>query len=356
MSSESHQPGADSAARGGAGFAVRVPNWLGDAVLAVPAVRALVEDSPGREVIVIASTSSREVFSRLAGTLTYAVATPNGGQLRSLKAAFDGAAILRRQRPAVVFSLTRSFTSAAMCYLGRVPRRIGFTDAAGGQLYSDRVSQGHAAGQHLCDAYCGVVEGAGLKVEDRVPRITPAPADLEAGKKMVLSQGLKPGGYVCLFPGARYGPAKRWGSDRFALLGDAVVGKLGVNVAVVGGVEDRIPCDAVRSAMEHQAADLAGRCAFSDLVGVVALSAGVVANDSGGMHLAAALGVPVVGLFFSTDPGWTGPLSPRSVALYHRSGCSPCFKRDCSLDQRCTGSIGVEETLGALAGLMGEPA
>ena len=355
MSGESRQMGADEAA-GRGGFAVRVPNWLGDGVLAVPAVRALASGSGGSGVIVLASGSSGEVFARVPGAVACVIATAGGGQVRSLKTAFAGAAILRAHRPDAVVSLTGSFTSALMCYLGGVPRRIGFADAAGGFLYSERVAHRRTAGRHLCDTFCEVVESAGVKVEDRVPRVVAALGDLEAGRRKIASVGLQPGGYVCLFPGARYGPSKRWGSERFALLGDAVVAKLGRDVAVVGGAEDRAACDAVRSAMEHPAADLAGRCGFPELVGIIAQSAGVVANDSGGMHLAAALGVPVVGLFFSTDPGWTGPVSPRAVALYNRAECSPCFRRHCSLGERCTGSIGVDEAVRALAALLEGPA
>ena len=86
-------------------------------------------------------------------------------------------------------------------------------------------------------------------------------------------------------------------------------------------------------------------------MGLLRLSGGVVSNDSGGMHLSAALGAPVVGLFFSTAPSWTGPVSDRSVALYERIECSPCFERDCRKGNACTDTISEDQVLEALSGV-----
>jgi heptosyltransferase-2 len=348
----SPQPWKDSQAQGPS-IAARVPNWLGDAVLATPAVRALVGSSGPAGALVLASTSSREVYARLAGTLTVSVARPGGTPLQSIAAALRGSAVLRKHKPATVVSFTRSLTSAATCFLGGVRRRVGFEASAGAFLYTDTVAWPKSRNVHLTDTFCKLVESIGCDVESRVPAIEPLAEDLERGEDLAGRHGLSPGGFVCMFPGARYGPSKRWGSARFALLGDAVVAKLGLDVVLLGGREDRLVCDEVRSRMTRRGIDLAGRCDFSTLVGSLALARAVVANDSGGMHLAGALGLPVVGLFFSTDPDWTGPRSPKSAALYHKVECSPCFRRDCQDTARCAESIGVDEAFEALTGVLG---
>jgi heptosyltransferase-2 len=339
--SEDKQPGCVA-------FAARVPNWLGDAVLAVPAVRALVDCSRRGRVLVLASTSSAEVFSRVQGTLVFAVKTPGANVLGWIKAIQDGSALLRRFRPVMVFSMTKSFTSAATCFGGGVPRRVGMANGPWRFFYTDRIARGDSDREHLADTYCRLVESVGIGVADRVSKVSPTPADLEAGARLLRRRGLARGSFVCFFPGARYGPAKRWDPARFALLGDAVIAKLGFAVVILGGREDLVACRAVETQMNGKSLNLCGDIDFSSLVGTLHLSGGVVANDSGGMHLAAALGVPVVGLFFSTRPDWTRPRAPWAEALYNKAECSPCFQRDCRRGNMCTETIGVDEVLAAL--------
>jgi ADP-heptose:LPS heptosyltransferase len=104
--------------------------------------------------------------------------------------------------------------------------------------------------------------------------------------------------------------------------------------------------------MTRPSTDLCGSCDFSALVGILGEAAGVVANDSGGMHLAAAVGAPVVGLFLSTDPGWTGPLGAKATALRSGIECAPCFRRTCDRGVECTRSLAVEQVLEALTGVV----
>jgi heptosyltransferase-2 len=333
-------------------LAARVPNWLGDAVLAVPAVRALAGASRQTSLLVLSSRVSGEVCRRVHGTLVFSIATAGGTIGRSVTTALEGARVLRRYEPVMAFSFTRSFTSAATLLLGGVSRRVGFARSAGSFLYTDRVETPPGGRGHLCDEYRRLVESLGIPVKETMPRLEPAAHDLDEGERTMAGHGLKRRRFVCLFPGARYGASKRWGSDRFALLGDALIAKLGLDIVILGGPEDRSICETVRSNMGSKALDLSGRCSFAALVGILSLAGGVVANDSGGMHLAAALGTPVVGLFFSTDPSWTGPRSPRATALYNRAECSPCFRRDCDRETMCTGTISVEDAFQALTKLI----
>lgn len=330
-------------------FAVRAPNWLGDAVMALPAISAVVDCSRRGRVLVLGSGTSAEVYSRLNGTLAYAIASAGGGPLRSLQAALKGGRILRSLRPVMALSFTRSFTSAAMCYLGRVPRRIGFGDSSGAFLYTDRVKRPPRESTHLIDIYNELVQSIGIPVNSRVPQLSPLEADIARGREMLESDGLREGRFICFFPGARYGPAKMWPARRFALLGKRIADKFNCDIVLAGGRQERSACLAVEGLMPGRVRNLCGRTDLSALIGLVWLSGGVVSNDSGGMHLSAALGKPVVGLFFSTDPAWTGPVSQHSVALYRRSECSPCFERDCRKGNVCTDTIDENEVLGALS-------
>jgi heptosyltransferase-2 len=335
-------------------FAARVPNWLGDAVLAAPAVRGLVESSRRSRVLVLASTSSAEIYSRMAGTLVFPIKTPGADVVRWITAIHDGSGLLRRFAPVVVFSMTKSFTSAATCLAGRVPRRVGLANGLWRFFYTDRIALADSKREHMTETYCRIVESVGIRVGDRVPAIAPSKSDLDAGVGAIGRHGLKAGRFVCLFPGARYGPAKRWDASRFGLLGDAIVANLGLKIVILGDGRDNPVSKAVEAEMAGGSVNLCGQVDFSTLVGILGLSGGVVANDSGGMHLAAALGLPVVGLFFSTDPGWTGPVSPRAEALYNRIDCSPCFRRSCSRGYACTKAISVDQAMAALARVRGK--
>jgi heptosyltransferase-2 len=328
-------------------LAARAPNWLGDAILAVPAVRGLVECSRRGRVVIIASTVSSEVFSRIPGTLVFAVSRPGAGAGDSLRALLKGASALRSFGPVVTFSFTKSSTSAAMCLLGGARRRVGFADSSLAFLYTDRVAPGRRGVEHLADTYSRLVESMGIRVADRVPELAPGEGDRVEGLRVLARYGLSENGYICLFPGARYGPAKRWDHGRFALLGDAAVDRLHLKVVLLGGREDRAACGAVGQEMKRESINLCDGLSFSGLVGILSFCRAAVSNDSGGMHLAASLGVPTVGLFFSTDP--------RSIALYNRMDCSPCFARSCYLGNPCTQTISVDEVTDAVLRIAGIP-
>jgi heptosyltransferase-2 len=332
-------------------FALKAPNWLGDAVMSLPAISAVVDCSRRGRVLVLASSSSAPLFSRLEGTLAYGVARAGGGLPASLGSMVEGASLLRKFKPVMVFSFTRSLTSALTCYLGRVERRIGFDDSAGAFLYTDRIRRPGRGSAHLIDMFNTLVESIGMTVDSRIPRIEPLASDLEAGRTLLKEHGLGESRYICFFPGARYGPAKMWPAGRFGLLGDLIVDKFRHDVVLLGGPRERSACRAVESAMSRPARNLCGKTSLGALMGLLRLSSGVVSNDSGGMHLSAAVGAPVVGLFFSTDPAWTGPVSEKAVALYKGFDCSPCFERDCRKGNACTGTISEDEVLEALAGV-----
>jgi heptosyltransferase-2 len=334
-------------------FAVRAPNWLGDAILATPAVGALAECSRRGPVVVLTSAPGAEVFSRLAGTKVFRIRRAGAGIRDSLRAIHTGSSILKGFRPVMVFSFTRSLTSAVICFLGGVPRRIGFADSVGARLYTDRVGRAHCGDMHLVESYCSLVESMGIRVVERTPRLVATGGDAARGKETLRHHALQSGGYVCLFPGARYGPAKRWDHSRFALLADILVDRFHKRIVLLGSRQDATACEAVAGVMRNGCLNLCGKLDFAGLIGLLVNSGATVSNDSGGMHLAAALGVPTVGLFFSSDPRWTGPLSSNSRALYNRIDCSPCFSRDCKRGHVCTRSITVDEVIGALEEVSG---
>jgi heptosyltransferase-2 len=151
---------------------------------------------------------------------------------------------------------------------------------------------------------------------------------------------------VGLSPGAAFGPAKRWPPERFAALGAELKKEFGARLVLLGGPEDRKAAAAVRSQLPG-ALDLAGRTTLRQALGVLTHLNLLITNDSGLMHAAAALGVPLVAIFGSTDPAATGPFTDRATVLHHALPCSPCFKRTCDRDYQCLLDITVPEVLDA---------
>jgi heptosyltransferase-2 len=140
-------------------------------------------------------------------------------------------------------------------------------------------------------------------------------------------------------PGATYGPAKRWSAPGFAQVARTLALEHGWRVVVVGGEGDRAPAAAVTAALRvaegPTVVDLAGTTTVQELAAVLAGARLVIANDSGPMHLAAAVGAPLVGLFGSTEPGWTAPLGGIAVTTEPRPACAPCFERTCDVGYVC---------------------
>jgi heptosyltransferase-2 len=150
-----------------------------------------------------------------------------------------------------------------------------------------------------------------------------------------------------LAPGAAFGPAKRWLPERFGELADRLIGALNADVLIFGTPEEKPLAEAIAAGMKHTPAIAAGGTSLRQLLALLARCRLVVTNDSGPMHLAAALGVPLVAIFGSTDARATGPVGTRVRLVKRRVECSPCGRRECPIDFRCMRHIAVEEVFRA---------
>ena len=155
---------------------------------------------------------------------------------------------------------------------------------------------------------------------------------------------------VC--PGAEYGPAKRWPAERFRKTMQLVSEKLPCSWVVVGTENDRTVADEILRGFEGSAENLAGKTSLDELMKRLSSFRALLTNDTGTMHLADALGIPLVAVFGSTEPRLTGPRSPTSTILRHQVECSPCFLRECPLDFRCMHAVAPEEAAQAMLALV----
>jgi heptosyltransferase-2 len=192
-----------------------------------------------------------------------------------------------------------------------------------------------------------------LKALGGVATFTPPALYLDSGEEDHAAQFLAEvelpghGPWVGLSPGAAYGPAKRWPPERFAALGRALQQEFGARLVLLGGKTERPVAEQVKEYLEAPVVDLVGRTSLRQALGLLSRFQLLVTNDSGLMHAAAALSVPLVSLFGSTDPAATGPFSSQAAVIHHPQPCSPCFKRTCELGYPCLTAISMEEVLAA---------
>jgi len=309
---------------------VRSPNWLGDAVMAAPAVRAIKHGRPDVHLTVLTPAKLADLWSAVpevdavlpiaAGETVFSVA-------RRLRSGFDAAVVL-----------PNSVRSALEPWLAGIPRRVGYAGRWRSRLLDQIVPADRPPGppRHQVHHYLDLAERIGADLAD--PTLALPPAGF-AGDGPVR---------IGLCPGAEYGPAKRWLPERYAEVMQRLSSARGCTWSVFGTARDTPIAAEILGRSGVSAEDRTGKTTLAELMQELRRCRVLVTNDTGTMHLAALLGVPVVAIFGSTEPALTGPLGSGHVVLRRRVECSPCFLRDCPLDFRCMKAIGVDEVVAAV--------
>jgi heptosyltransferase-2 len=318
---------------------VRGPNWVGDAVLAVPAMKVVREGFPGAEITALVRPWVAGVFKGAAFVdHIWAVPKPAGvsgwGQL---------AREIRQRQYDLAILLPNSFESALTAFLGGVPQRVGYAGDGRRWLLTAPLERPLPA-PHQTEYYLALARAVTRGVSTASIEIRATADERAAARELLESAGIPQGTrFMVLSPGAAFGTAKRWDADRFASAGAALSAEFKCGVAIVGSPSEQGVAAEVASHLSQPVADLCGKTTLETLIGVISESMLVVANDSGPMHIAAALGVPTVGVFGSTDVTVTAPVGPRARVVRHPVECSPCMLRDCPIDRRCMTRVTVED-------------
>lgn len=328
---------------------VRLPNWLGDLILAWPVL-----DAAAREPVLFVGPAAFEplVLARHPRARYLAWS-------RSARYALVGT--LRRERPRTALLLTESFSSALLAFLAGVPERIGYAAEGRGPLLTRRVARSAPARSTPRTAeYRVLARAARLVVEGETSSITATDDERVAAQDLLARSGAfgdcRAPAYVVVAPGAAYGPAKQWGGDRFGEAAAALAVPRGIPVVAVGSPADRaVSAEALRAARAAGAKtfDATGATDLPALVGVLAGALLVFTNDSGVMHLAAALGRPTVAIFGSTSPVWTSASASWVANLYAAYPCSPCFRRTCPIGYGCLHALTPSRAIEAASRLLG---
>jgi len=337
---------------------VRTPNWVGDAVISLPALEALRTRFPRAEIVLAAKPWVSEVYRRHPAVNRQMIFDPQGehrggrGFRRFIRA-------LRDERFDAAVLLQNAFHAAWMAWRARIPVRLGYARAGRRFLLTHPVEVPPAAAYgHQVYYYLNLLFRAGV-----IRRIDPAPAIqllLAVDEKLWAAKYLEalgltgPRFLVGLNPGGFHGPAKRWLAERYAALADRLIGSLHADVLIFDARAEKSLAEEIARAMQHTPIIVESQVTLRQLMSLLGACRLVVSNDSGPMHLAAGLGVPVVAIFGSTDPRATGPVGPHTRLVQHRVPCRPCWLRECPIDFRCMQGVTVEAVYRVVVDLVEE--
>ncbi len=338
---------------------VRATNWVGDAVMALPALEAIRRREPRAHIAVLARPWVAELY-RDQGFADQLVVFDHAGRHAGIGGVERLARDLRRERFDVALLLQNAFQAAWIAWRAGIPRRIGYARDRRSWLLTEAVELPQAGEIPSQEPYyyLELLRRAGwLEQLPQLSAVTLRVSD-EArrnGESKLRAAGAREGARrVAMAPGAAFGAARCWPVERFAALADRAAAELDADVVLVGSAADRDTSQRIAAAMHRRPVMLAGPTTIGELPGVLRACGAFVGNDSGAMHVAAAVGLPVIGVFGPTDPAATAPLSERMTVVREAVECSPCFLRRCPVDHRCMRRIAVEQVFDALrASLLG---
>jgi heptosyltransferase II len=308
---------------------VVAPSWVGDAVLSQPLLALLKQRYPEAKIDVLGPGWALPIFRRMP-EVSETIESPFAHGELALRQRLRIGRGLRSRHYDRAYVLPNSFKSALVPLFSRIPERIGFVGEARRLLLTDARRLDERALPLMVErfAHLATPRGAHVSLELPRPRLQVAPAERD---RLLAQLWLdQPSRLACFCPGAEYGPAKRWPARYFGELAAALAAE-GTAVWIVGSTKEHDIGEAIRESSAGVALNLCGRTTLDQAVVVLSGADMVVTNDSGLMHVAAALDRPMVALYGSSSPAFTPPLSGRARILKLDVPCSPCYERVCPL-------------------------
>lgn len=316
------------------------PNWIGDAVMAQPLLHRLRERHPERPIDVLAPGWVAPVWRAMREVDTVIESPFKHGALQwKERKAF--AKMLKARGYADSYVLPNTLKFALIPWLAGIKRRVGYKGEMRYGLVNVMHHDDKAAPRPMVPFYAALADApvrqlppAGKALE---PSMQVAPEQADAA---IARLALPTGAYVAFAPGAEFGPAKRWPAAYFAELAQTIRARRpDAQILLMGSPKDRAVCDEI-TAVVPQAHNLAGATSLDEAIALISRAAALVTNDSGLMHIGAALGRPVVAIYGPTDPRHTPPHSALAKVLWLHIECSPCQQRECPLGhQNCMKQI-----------------
>jgi heptosyltransferase II len=331
---------------------VRMPNWIGDLVMATPILSALRQHWPEAALTAMCQSGIAALLENNPHlTEIYRFKKPSGWIHRSQQ--LDIIENLRHGEYDLGILLTNSFSSAWWFWRGCVAQRVGFKTHYRSFLLSRAVPlPDQIESQHQVLTYKALLESLGIPISDSGLELFVSEQEKQEAASLLASLEI-PDRFkiVGINPGAAYGSAKCWMPDRFRTLTEKLLEDPGVSVLYFGDQAGAPLVGQICQGLGKRVINLAGKTSLRELMALFLYCSVVLTNDSGPMHIASALRVPLVALFGSTSSVKTGPYNG-GIVIHKQVACSPCYKRECPIDFRCMKQIQVDEVYQALKKLM----
>jgi len=331
------------------------PSWVGDMLMAQSLFKALAARHPGLALDVLAPAWSHGILARMPEVRSALVAPFAHGRF-GLGERWRLGRELAREGYDQAIVLPNSWKSALVPFFAGIPLRTGYVGEFRHGLLNDKRQLDPRAMPRLVERYSALAApaaGASSRVLTALQPLLAVHPDVQEATLARL--GLKRDRRIlALCPGAEFGPAKRWPEAHYAAVARAKL-EQGWQVWLFGSAKDRAVTEAIDQLSGGACTNLAGRTTLEETVDLLACAAAVVSNDSGLMHIAAAVNVPLIAVYGSTDPGYTPPYSDQARVVRLGLECSPCFKRECPLGHLdCLMKLAPERVLAVLDDLEGK--
>lgn len=332
---------------------VYAPSWIGDAVMSLGAVRLLRASYPDARLSVLTRPWVQDLYDGCDVVDDAVLYDPRGAD-RGAAGFMRAARRVRRGRFDVAVLFPNAFRAAALIRASGVPERWGFATESRGLLLTKRVPPApRPFGRHQSYYYTDLLTGLGLEVGEPDTSLVATDGMRATARRLLESEGWTGGPLVGVHPGATNSRAKVWKASRFAEVARKLADVHDAQVVILGGkTEAKLATEVERGLPPERALMLQAKTSLADLMGVLAELSVFLSNDSGPMHLAAALGVRTVAVFGPTDARETGPASASARVVREPVDCSPCLYRDCPIDHRCMERITSERVFDEASALV----
>lgn len=308
---------------------IRATNWVGDAVMCLPALRAIRARYPKAHIAILAKPAVADLYageSSANEVIRYTAPSPRLVARELRPRGFDCAILLQN-----------AFEAAWIAWLARIPNRIGYA-RDGRRMLLTRSAPAPRRGEiprHERFYYLELLRRTGII--DCLPESPLIRLEKAGGPRASV---------IGVSPGAAYGTAKRWLPERFAEAAGMLARARGASIALFGSAGERSVCEQIAQLLNgHRVINHAGRTTLAEFIDLAGRCELFLTNDSGAMHIASALGVPTVAVFGATDDVATGPTGPSARVIREPVECSPCLLRECPIDHRCMTHVSVERVV-----------
>jgi heptosyltransferase II len=335
---------------------IRGTNWVGDSIIAIPAMRAIRNLYPKAHIALLVRPWVKDIYAE-ADFVDEILEYDKTGRHKGFSGFLRLISEIKARRFDLAILLQNAFEAALIAWCARIPQRIGYArDGRGVLLTGACAIDPDVRHVHQAHYYLAMLSAAGL-LESRLWErkdyelsidLGIRDRDRAAASSMLREMGVGDGEpIVGINPGAFYGEAKCWFPERFAGVADTLADQYQARIVIFGSATDLRTAELVASKMQRPSIILAGQTTLGELMALLKRCTLLITNDSGPMHLAAALDVPQLAIFGSTSEVATGPLSRTAVVIKHQVDCNPCFLRKCPTDFRCMKGITVERVIEA---------